>query len=154
MRNFTIKDISGGGQYLVAITPVQEAQIINGETPHVRDTGFLSTIMFKIGYIHANTEFEDNRTCLTAMSDGWTRMGHLITDDKDGNSLATKDWIFVPWDNSVKNNTKPFIEFLNNDTHCTREMRFATEEEVVRVIMYQKHRWRNNQQRTTCPIST
>lgn len=123
MNSFKVEDFSGSGQYLVRT-----------DKKHVEDTGYLSTIMYKVGYMHNNNlvqHGEYNNYCLISMSDGWTRDGYF---EKNG-SENTRDWTYKAYiDKNV------FVEYLNtrNETY-----RFATQEEVVRVVMYQSSRWRN-----------
>lgn len=60
MRNFTAKDFDGAGQYLVRTTE-----------NYIKDTGFLSTIMYKVGYMHGRRR-KGQVTLLISMADGWT----------------------------------------------------------------------------------
>ena len=119
MRNFTTEDFKGSGQYLV----YDRAKVY-------LDTGYLSTLMFKIGYLHGNNakqRGQDNNYCLVAMSDGWIIEGYIPEgDDKVFKSFTSK---------------QDLVDYLNT-VGLTEEYRFATQEEVVRVVMYQKGRWR------------
>ena len=80
---------------------------------HIEDSGSLSTIMFKIGWFLGKRE-DKKKYCLIAMSDGMIYLEQL-----DNYAL---------------------VQFLNTNE---KEYRFATQEEVVRVVMYQKARWKN-----------
>lgn len=123
MNNFKVTDFDGAGQY-----------IVRTKDKHIVDTGFLSTIMFKIGYQHTRNLIqhgEYNNYCIIAMSDGWTKDGWF---DKNG-SENTKDWTYKAFiDKQV------LVDWLNSNNESYR---FATQEEVVRVVMYQSDRWRN-----------
>ena len=127
MRNFKEEDISGGGQYLIRLDANQRAAISENKTPFVKDTGYLSTIMYKVGYLH-----NPPASCLIAMSDGWVRYGEI------------KEGKLIPWETTSKSlgRTK-LVNYLNNGDE---EYRFATQEEIVRVVMYQRGRWRNQKQ--------
>ena len=119
MRNFTTEDFEGAGQYLVACRNTEP----NGFT----NTGFLSTIMYKIGYKHSSPELSldvrrqtgSNNYCIVSMADGWTQDGYFITKDENGVKIEdTTKWKWVP--------------FRGTDN----------KEEVVRVVLYQKSRWK------------
>ncbi len=135
MRNFTTEDFSGAGQYLVR----------NDKEPNkFVDTGFLSTIMKKVGYCLGQgvTDRPDRGNIMTLvdMSDGLTTLGYFDTR-KDPNSnngpYNTDKWEWVQF-----NGTQALCDYLNNPHLCQQEYRFATQEEVTRVVMYQKSRWR------------
>lgn len=123
MNNFKVEDFSGAGQYLVRTSD-----------KHVYDTGFLSTVMYKIGYQHNKNLIqhgEYSNYCIIAMSDGWTRDGYF---EKNG-SEDTKDWTYKAFVDKAT-----LTQYLNE---CEESYRFATQEEVVRVVMCQSSRWRN-----------
>jgi hypothetical protein len=135
MRNFTTEDFSGSGQYLVRC---------DKEPGKYVDAGFLSTVMKKVGYCHgkglANEPEKGNVSTLVDMSDGMTALGYFDTtaDKEYGNGpVNTHMWKWVQFDN-----TQVLCDYLNNPDLCKQEYRFATQEEVVRVVMYQKSRWR------------
>ncbi len=118
MRNFKPEDFSGGGHYIIRD---------DGPPNTIDNSGRMSTLMYKTGYSHGHG-FEYNPkmgqiTTLTAMSDGWTMTGHI------------EDGKYIQW-----NNKEGLCDYLNK---CAQEYRFATQEEVVRVVMCQNHRWRN-----------
>jgi len=128
MRNFTPEDFAGAGQYLIRN---------DKEAGKYTDAGFMSTVMYKVGYLMGGGGLVDaelkNVPLLISMADGWTRCGfHIKNTDSDKRS------IFVRW-----NSWQDLCDYLN--TEESQEMRFATQEEVVRVVMYQKLRWRNEQ---------
>lgn len=128
MKNFTIEDFSGSGQYLVKICPHQQKQREEGKGFHLSNTGFLSTIMYKVGYMHGK-ENNPSSTCMIAMSDGWTTNGYFNTH----NSKDIQDWEFIYWKTKQE-----FCDYLNNEPHG-EEYRFATIEEVIRVVLYQRN---------------
>ena len=128
MRNFTTEDFSGAGQYLVRNDKPRNGFV---------NTGFLSSVMYKVGYSHG-TKFENrpdtgNVMLLISMSDGLSLHGHFL---KNGNETDTSKWTFVQW-----NGVQEFCDYLNNP-ELSQEYRFASQEEVVRVVMYQTSRWR------------
>lgn len=130
MRTFTTEDISGAGQYLIR----------NDKEPgKFVDPGFMSTIMLKVGYIYGNKHvgFQDSKYTLTDMSDGWTRLGYFITKDDEGNQIEDSD----KWGFKTFTEPQDLVDYLNNES-LSQEYRFATQEEVVRVVMYQKSRWK------------
>ena len=134
MRNFKTKDIKGAGHYLVRQDKNDDGTLVT----HIQDTGYLSTIMYKIGYSHGN-KTEGQSTLLISMSDGWTQDGHFVKDPKDPKN--SDKWEYVKWV-SDKKGTKQggrdlFVDHLNNDE---TEYRFATREEIVRCVMHQH--WR------------
>jgi hypothetical protein len=136
MKNFVIDDFSGSGQYLVRLCPKQIQQILENKQPHLCDTGFLSTIMYKVGYSHGHGPTNPSTSCLISMADGWTRHGYI---DKHG-SEDTTDWEFVPW--LTKQQLCDYLNGISLERDHIEEYRFATQEEVVRVVMSQKSRWR------------
>lgn len=132
MRNFTIQDFDGSGQYLVRQ---------DGEPKPVLDTGYLSTIMYKVGYYNGHKKTKQ-RVCLISMSDGWIRDSHFSKDKNNPKDVSKWEEIF--WESGKYHNKtgkQIFIEHIN-DTN-TQELRFASQEEVVRVVLYQRWRWRN-----------
>jgi len=139
MRNFTREDLSGAGQYLIRMGPKERHLTEKGEDfPGYVNTSYLSTIMYKVGYITNNWQIGGNTnqiTTLVSMADGWTRHGHFITKNKEGKDLPTEKWVKVLWNKEV------FCNYLNNPD-LSAEFRFATQEEVVRVVLSQNWRWR------------
>lgn len=139
MRNFTIEDFSGAGQYLVR----------NDKEPNKYvDAGFLSTIMKKVGYTIPNSRClsnppdQGNVYTLVDMSDGLTSLGYFDQrkDPEYKNNprrCNTHLWEWVQFDG-----LQVLCDYLNNPDLCLQEYRFATQEEVVRVVMYQKSRWK------------
>ena len=133
MRNFTIEDFSGAGQYLV-----------RNDKPENKytDTGFLSTIMKKVGYCIGQGPENGNIMTLINMSDGKTSLGYFDQRKdpeykKNPRTCNTHLWEWVQF-----NGDQVLCDYLNNPDLCQQEYRFATQEEVVRVVMYQKSRWR------------
>lgn len=122
MSKFIFKesDIIGGGQYLVR-TDSKPGDFIA--------TPLLSTIMVKVGYMHSNEP--NNLTyirTLVSMSDGCISYG--VHEEADGK--------FYRW-----NSEKELVDYLNDNSYC-ESYRFATQQEVMRVVEYQQARWRNN----------
>lgn len=127
MRNFKPEDFDGSGQYLIRN---------DGEPNTLKDSGYMSTITYKVGYSHGHgfTSKPDkgNIVLLVSMADGWTQSGYF---DKHGKE-DPEFWTFSQW-----NSKQDFCNWLNTKD---QEMRFATQEEIVRVVLYQKGRWHEN----------
>jgi len=139
MRNFTIEDFSGAGQYLVRMSPEElHAKKNNKPFSGYSDTGYLSTIMKKVGYIINNYKIGDGNQIytLTDMSDGFTMLGNFTARDAKINNYEQ-----VIWQGEEGSGKQKLVNWLNN-SELSDEYRFATQEEVVRVVMYQKSRWR------------
>jgi hypothetical protein len=115
--------------------PKQHKQREDGQRFHLCDSGFLSTIMYKVGYSHGNgfkhRPDEGHIVCKVSMADGWVDNGHF---NKNG-STDPEQWNYIQW-----NGKQDFCDWLNITSRD--EYRFATQEEVVRVVMYQSSRWR------------
>lgn len=123
MNNFKVTDFEGAGQYIVRTADT-----------HIVDTGFLSTVMFKVGYQHTSNLIqhgEYDNYCLIDMSDGWTRDGYF---EKNGSNNPS-DWTYRAYVD-----IQSLVNWLNENKE---PYRFATQEEVVRVVMRQVSRWRN-----------
>jgi hypothetical protein len=139
MRNFTTEDFNGAGQYLIRMCPAEIAAQNDPELTfygYIR-TSYLSTIMYKVGYITniwGLGKDLSNVYTLVAMSDGNVRLGYK---DK-----KTKEWVLFQGEEDGVKGTQVLVDYLNNP-ELSQEYRFATQEEVVRVVMYQKSRWRN-----------
>jgi len=136
MRNFTTEDFSGSGQYLVRNDKERNTYC---------DAGFLSTIMKKVGYCLGQGTVggvqENNVVTLVDMSDGKTSLGYVDTrkdpdHGKNPMTCHTETWVWVQFDNK-----QVLCDYLNNPD-LSQEYRFASQEEVVRVVMYQSSRWR------------
>lgn len=142
MRNFTTEDFSGAGQYLVRISPLELSLREKGEFKNYTDTGFLSTIMYKVGWIvdSCNIGNGEQIYALIAMSDGM-----IIFSNYTSRPAAVDNYNKVIWqrddENDVDGGKRKLVEWLNNEK-LSAEYRFATQEEVVRVVMYQSSRWR------------
>lgn len=126
MRNFKLRDFAGSGQYLVRQEPGVE---------FVTNTGYLSTIMFKVGYLYGSTGNGQVR-CLISMSDGFVQDGHFVTVPPRPPSTTPSKYK-VLWQSSkpldVEEGIQLFIKYLNEGE---TEYRFATLEEVLRVVMH------------------
>ncbi len=137
MRNFTTEDFNGSGQYIIRA---------DKEAGQYVEPGFMSTILYKVGYCLGqgciNPPDEGNITTLVSMSDGMTKLGYFNTlndpnwqpDMNPKGPANTDKWIWVPF-----NSKQIFCNYLNN-SDFSQEYRFATQEEVVKVIEYQKSR--------------
>jgi hypothetical protein len=148
MRNFTTEDFRGAGQYLVRMGPEELAARQAGKTYSIGNTGYLSTVMFKVGYHTNNAEIGNGEqlTCLIAMSDGHTSFYHYPNIRKatacraSGQAVDFVEWEKVFWQKQGEVlGIQIFVDHLNTGEE---EYRFATQEEVVRVVMYQSSRWR------------
>ncbi len=144
MRNFTTEDFSGAGQYLVRLGGVETEERKLDRFINVKDTGYLSTIMYKVGYDHNNLEIGTGQqiTLLISMADGWTRSFHYHKDSKDTPIDYDNKVIWQGEEIGDNGGKRKFVDYLNNPI-LSQEYRFATQEEVVRVVMYQSSRWRN-----------
>lgn len=155
MRNFTPEDFEGGGQYLLRMSPEEIFAREKNETFRgYSNTGYLTTITYKVGYMHNNFNLGNGNqlTTLTSMSDGWTRVCHYPNSKKaelykkEGKAMDFDEWEKTFWQNDEDENPEQlsgkqkFCDYLNNPEN--QEFRFATQEEIVRVVMYQKSRWR------------
>ena len=135
---FKPEDFDGAGQYIVR----ESANKIN--SPHFYDTGFLSTVMYKIGYMHKSKSIHSNNLyILISMSDGLSLPGYYTnTKDAEGKFIDASQWIFTEFSGESNYDAKvKLCEFLNNNPH-KETYRFATEEELIRVAAHQKWRTR------------
>ena len=136
---FTPDDFEGAGQYIVRETKNKL------ESPYFKDTGFLSTVMSKIGYIHSHRYrgegVASNIYTLVDMSDGLIYTGYYTnTKDSEGNKLPIEKWVFNEFSGDSSFEAKQKIcDYLNNNPHG-ETYRFATNEELIRVAAHQK--WR------------
>jgi hypothetical protein len=132
---FKPEDFDGAGQYIVRET-------INKENyPHIMDTEYLSTVMMKVGYNLGTrrSDRQNNMYCLVDMSDGLVREGYFTnTKTDEGKAIDTEKWIWNPFAGTTGYEAKTRLcEYLNDNPHG-ETYRFATNEEVVRVIMCQR----------------
>lgn len=134
MRNFKPEDFDGSGQY-----------IIRNDKPanNFINVGFMSTILYKVGYVHGNRSRDFAHAIIkVAMSDGWTQMGHYNKNGFTGNPQQPDKWTYIPWTSSFDESSiiakQKFCDYLNDSELCEKEYRFATHEEVMRVVLYQK----------------
>lgn len=115
--NFVVNDFEGSGQYIVRS---KDRAILN--------TGYLSTILYKVGYIHLR---EKAIVTKISMSDGLTQTGYYIENE------------FIEFSDTTLNGAKQkFVDYLNNNPYADT-YRFATNEELLRVVNYQ--RWRTKE---------
>jgi hypothetical protein len=140
MRNFKTEDFSGAGQYLLRMSP-DEVHKKENNLPFSGycDAGFLSTIVKKVGWITNNYEIGDGEQIytLTDMSDGMTLLGNYTSKTPKDNNYEK-----VIWQGEDGAGKQKLVDWLNNP-ELSQEHRFATQEEIVRVVMYQSSRWRN-----------
>lgn len=140
MRNFKVEDFNGAGQYLLRMSP-DEIHKKEKNEPFLgyTDTGFLSTIVKKVGWIINNYGIGNGEqiTTLTDMSDGMTIIGNFTNKNPQSNNYEK-----VIWQGSNGEGKQKLVDWLNNP-ELSQEHRFATQEEIVRVVMYQSSRWRN-----------
>ena len=141
MRNFKVQDFEGSGQYLVRMGEDEIKKRKKGLIPGVESDSYLCTITYKVGYITNNYKIGGTRgqiTCLTAMSDGHVTLGHYITKRKDGTNIGIADWKKILWvTDENSSNKQKFVDHLNDtDVNGAQEMRFATKEEIIRVVSY------------------
>ncbi len=130
---FKPKDFEGSGQYIVKETTIKE------RTPMVERSGYLSTVMFKIGYIKEAIP-KKHTCCLIYMSDGLIMTGYYSnTRTKEGEPIHdVSKWIRNDFSGEYADEAKEKLcEYLNNNPYGDT-YRFATNEEVVRVIMHQR----------------
>lgn len=114
-QDFELKDFEASGQYLV-----------RSDSTQIEDDGYLSTIMYKVGYIHNVGGSRNQHYCLISMSDGWVSNGEYSGDS------------FIPYDSK-----ESFVRMIN-EREASQKLRMATKEEVLRVVNYQKNRWLEN----------
>lgn len=140
MRNFKPEDFSGAGQYLIRMSPDEIYKKENNlRFSGYCDTGFLSTVVKKVGYITNNYNLGDGSqiSTLTDMSDGYTKLGNYTAKDP-----KTNNWEFIFWQGGNNVGHQLLCNWLNNP-ELSQEHRFATQEEIVRTVLYQSSRWRN-----------
>lgn len=139
MRNFTLEDFSGAGQYLLRMSPDEiHARDNNKPFSGYSNTSYLSTIIKKVGWITNNYEIGDGEQIytLTDMSDGMTIIGNYTAKDPKSNN-----WEKIIWQGENGSGKQKLVNWLNN-SELSQEHRFATQEEIVRVVLYQKGRWK------------
>jgi hypothetical protein len=110
--------------------------------PHFVDAGYLSTMMMKIGWGHASGRKEIvSPYYLIDMSDGMIVAGVFSGITKsDNGSMNFDNAVWNPFEAEKGRDAKQKLcDYLNNNPHG-ETFRRATQEEVVRVILYQKSR--------------
>lgn len=140
MRNFKTEDFSGAGQYLLRLSSAEIfAKENNKPFSNYSDTGYLSTIIKKVGYIINNENIGNGEQIytLTNMSDGLTMIGNYTSKEP-----KTNNWERIIWQGENGLGKQLLCNWLNNP-ELSQEYRFATQEEIVRVVLYQSSRWRN-----------
>lgn len=133
---FKPEDFNGAGQYIVR-------EGINKEnSPHIENSGYLSTIMMKVGWAMGTRRqgVGENIMCLIDMSDGLVKEGYFTnTKSETGESLPTEKWIWNSFSGTTGYESKSRLaEYLNNNPH-KETYRFATIEEVIRVVLHQRN---------------
>jgi hypothetical protein len=144
MRNFKVEDFEGSGQYLIrmSLKEIYERNLGNVNYQY-ENIGFLSTLMKKVGYIR-NLDNIGNGfqlITLTDMSDGCTYIGNFTAKDINSNNYEREIWQ-ADNDEDDDGGTRKLVEWLNN-SELSQEHRFATQDEVVKVVMHQSSKWRN-----------
>lgn len=133
---FKPEDFDGGGQYIVREPPSKL------KTSYIADSSYLSTIMMKIGYSHGTRRknTKSNIYCLIDMSDGLVKEGYFTnTRTESGETIDTDKWIWNEFSGDTGFEAKTRLcEYLNNNPY-KETYRFATNEELVRVVMRQQH---------------
>lgn len=127
---FKPEDFDGSGQYLIR-EPIDKER-----TSFISDSGYLSTIMLKVGYSHATRRnmAANSNYCLIDMSDGLIREGYFTNTE----TSDCDKWIWNPFAGTTSYEAKTRLcEYLNNNPR-KETFRFATNEEVVRVVMCQR----------------
>jgi len=71
------------------------------------------------------------------MSDGRTIIGNYTSEIPKSNNYEK-----IIWQGKGDIGQQKLIDWLNNPK-LSQEHRFATQSEIVRVVMYQSSRWRN-----------
>lgn len=133
---FKPEDFDGSGQYIIR-EPINKLS-----TNYISDSGYLSTIMMKVGYSVSNKKNYVGRSiyCLIDMSDGLVKEGYYTNTNTDkGKPIDVEKWIWNEF--SGNNNYEAKIklcEYLNNNPF-NQTFRFATNEELVRVVMHQRN---------------
>lgn len=131
---FTPEDFDGCGQYIIR----ESSAKFNGD--FISNTGYLSTIMYKIGYSLCTRRDEKAIVSLIAMSDGLITEGYFTnTETAPGQPCDTDKWIWNKFagDNNFEAKSR-LCEYLNNGPH-KKTYRKATIEEVVRVVLNQRN---------------
>ena len=140
MRNFKLEDFETGNVYLVALCSDQLRQMSESKIPTVEDDTKLSKTMYKLGFmVHYNqmTNTYYDVSCLINMNNGYTRyFNYENTRDTTKPNEEIK-WTKIIWSDSVVGETgvEKVIRYLNNPVESS-EYRFATKEEVLRVIKH------------------
>ena len=140
MRNFKHEDFNGSGQYLLQLSPKEIfAKENNKPFTGYSNTFYLSTIIRKVGYIINNEDIGNGEQIytLTDMSDGLTMIGNYTSKEP-----KTNNWEKILWQGESHLGKQLLCNWLNN-SELSQEHRFATQEEIVRVVLYQSSRWRN-----------
>lgn len=134
---FTPEDFEGAGQYIV------RESINKLNSSNISDTGYLSTIMMKVGWAQ---KLRDGRGpysyVLIDMSDGLIHEGYFtgITKEDGTHENDHTKWVWNDFSAETSHESKEKLcEYLNNNPH-KETYRLATNEELIRVAAYQK--WR------------
>lgn len=134
---FTPGDFEGAGQYIV------REGINKLNRPDIVDTSYLSTVMMKVGWTQKLRDGKGPYSyVLVDMSDGLIHEGYFLgTVKEDGsheNDHTKWKWIDFSAETSFESKEK-LCEYLNNNPH-KETYRMATNEELIRVAAYSKHR--------------
>jgi hypothetical protein len=140
MRNFTPNDFEDSGQYILRMSSKEiQAREQNEPFNGYSNTGYLTTLIKKVGYLNGIGIGNGHERLMTLvdMSDGSTMIGNYPVKD-----LTMSNCKLVLWQGDSLTRKQLLCDWLNNSELC-QEHRFATQEEIVRCVMYQKSRWKN-----------
>jgi len=140
MRTFKPEDFYGSGQYLLRLSTAEiSAKKNNKLFSGYPDTGYLSTIIKKVGYIINNEKIGNGEQIHTLidMSDGSTMIGNFTVKNPESNN-----WERSIWQGKNGLGRQLLCNWLNN-SELSQEHRFATQEEIVRAVLHQSSRWKN-----------
>ena len=132
MRNFAIDDFDAG-QYLLRMCPSEIFAQKHDKPYTYTDTFFLATLIKKIGWITNNYNIGDGTTIytLTDLSDGMTRISNYTAKEPNSNNYEK-----VIWQGENGLGKQKIIDWLNNP-ELSQEHRYATQEEIMRVLLIQ-----------------
>lgn len=137
---FTPEDFEGAGQYIV------REGYNKLKSPYINDTGYLSTVIQKIGWTNNIRPFEDKeatRYMLIDMSDGLIFHGYFTNtrrEDEPHRSKPVEEWKWNEFSGKSNAEAKQKLCDYLNENPDGETFRFATNEELIRVAAYQKYR--------------
>lgn len=133
---FTPEDFKGAGQYIV------REGLQKDKHPNISDTGYLSTVMYKIGYLQKFREgLPSSRYVLISVSDGLITEGYFSnTKNEDGSSADMSKWKWNDFGAETSDQSKQNLCDYLNENYYKETFRFATNEELIRVAAHHKYR--------------